>query len=83
MYLLSTIKYTTINENQSFFFLLGTTNRLERDVGEDIENWGNDIKDSLWGGRCISDSGCSVVSHCDGGMYYFTFFLLEILQQLA
>ena len=29
------------------------------------------MKDTLWGGRCIQDSQCSVVSHCDGGMYFF------------
>ena len=56
--------------NESFLFLLGTTNRDERDVQKDIENWGNDMKDTLWGGKCIQDSQCSVVSHCDGGMYF-------------
>jgi hypothetical protein len=46
----------------------GTTNRDERGIQDDIEDWGNDMKDTLWGGRCIQDSQCSVVSHCDGAI---------------
>ena len=41
------------------------TKRNADEATSDIENWFEDTKNSLWGGKCITDNDCSIVSYCN------------------
>ena len=41
------------------------TKRNTDEATSDVENWIEDTKNSLWGGKCITDNDCSIVSYCN------------------
>lgn len=41
------------------------TKRNTDEATSNVENWIEDTKNSLWGGKCITDNDCSIVSYCN------------------
>lgn len=42
-----------------------TATVTKRDVGDDIQNEIEDFTKKIFGGKCVKDDQCSVLSYCD------------------